>query len=48
MGGNALSPEAINGRGQVLLAAPTFTSVFIFQLMGKNDAELLQNLERKK
>lgn len=46
MGRNALSPEAINGRGQVLLAAPT-TIQFYLPTNGKNDAELLQNLEEE-
>lgn len=46
MGRNALSPEAINGRGQVLLSTPT-TIQFYLPINGKNDAELLQNLEEE-
>ncbi|MGA5592134.1 type VII secretion protein EssC [Enterococcus mundtii] len=46
MGRNALSPEAINGRGQVLLSTPT-TIQFYLPINGQNDAELLQNLEEE-
>ncbi|MBO1299477.1 MULTISPECIES: type VII secretion protein EssC [unclassified Enterococcus] len=43
MGRNALTSEAINGRGQVLLSTPT-TIQFYLPSNGKNDAELLQHL----
>ena len=46
MGRNALTSEAINGRGQVLLSTPT-TIQFYLPSNGKNDAELLQHLEEE-